>query len=391
MNDSDFELLEQRLRTAGHALTYPLTPRIADKVTARLHRSARPRLIRGRLAGALIAILILALTLILVPPARAALLDFIQIGVVRIFRVQPAPTSTPQFQFPVTATPKATFIPSVLQLAGETTLSDAQSNMDFPILLPTYPSDLGQPDRVYLQDAGGAMLVLVWMDRDRPDKVRLSLDEIAPGSWAIGKSQPHLIEETTVNGQRGVWVEGPYMLQVSNGNYEATRLIGGRTLIWTQGDITYRLETDLSLDEAIKIAESLRPLESLEILVPADLDHARPFVQWLNNAGVTVLSVQYSMAGSLFESANQAAWIKTDLGIAEAVFFLDPVRTEYIQVTPVQSQEAWRYLYKIQAPPPIMQKSVTIDAAFPLYFTVRRGIFIQTSNAELNKVLQAYP
>ncbi len=260
MKDSTLERLERNLKAAGRAFPYPSTPRIADKVMMRLNQPVRSRLLRGRWAGAFLAILILALTLILVPPARAAILDFIQIGVVRIFQVQPAPIPTSQFQFPVTATPKATFVPSILQLAGETTLPDAQSKVDFPILLPVYPPDLGQPDHIYLQNAGSPMLVLVWMEHDRPDKVRMSLDEIAPGGWAVGKSEPKLIEETTVNGQHAIWAEGPYMLQISNGNYELKRLVSGRVLIWTQGEITYRLETDLDLEEAIKVAESLGPI-----------------------------------------------------------------------------------------------------------------------------------
>jgi hypothetical protein len=36
------------------------------------------------------------------------------------------------------------------------------------------------------------------------------------------------------------------------------RLIEGNVLIWTEGDLTYRIETDLSLEEAIRIAESLQ-------------------------------------------------------------------------------------------------------------------------------------
>jgi hypothetical protein len=31
-------------------------------------------------------------------------------------------------------------------------------------------------------------------------------------------------------------------------------------LIWSNGDITYRLETDLSMEETLKIAESLEPI-----------------------------------------------------------------------------------------------------------------------------------
>jgi hypothetical protein len=42
-----------------------------------------------------------------------------------------------------------------------------------------------------------------------------------------------------------------------NRNMELKRLIDGHVLIWTEGDITFRLETDLSVEEAIQVAESL--------------------------------------------------------------------------------------------------------------------------------------
>ncbi len=389
MSGSEFKQLEVKLRQAGRSRVYPPTPPIARKVAMRLNQAAHPRLLRRRWAGAALAVLILVLTLILVPPARAAILEFIQVGVVRIFQAGPPPA--PALQTPLTATPAATFLPSVLNLAGETTLSEAQSRVDFPILIPAYPSDLGRPDHVYLQDMGSPMLVLVWMDRAHPQGVRLSLDEIAPGSWALQKFKPRLVEETKVSGQQAVWAEGPYMLQITNLNYELKRLVEGRVLIWTQSGITYRLETDLALEEAVKIAESLQPLRSTEIPIPTDLDHAHALVQSLSEAGIAVLSVQHSVEGSLFQSANQAAWIKTDIGVADAVFFLDPAETEHIQVTPLQSQEMGRYLYKVQAPPPTMLQAVTIDAAYPLYFTVGRGMFIETNSAELDKALRPLP
>jgi len=49
-------------------------------------------------------------------------------------------------------------------------------------------------------------------------------------------------------------------LRMRGGDLEFTRLIEGHVLIWTMGDVTYRLETELSLEEAIKIAESLEPI-----------------------------------------------------------------------------------------------------------------------------------
>jgi hypothetical protein len=36
------------------------------------------------------------------------------------------------------------------------------------------------------------------------------------------------------------------------------RLVEGHVLIWADGSLTYRLETELPLDEALRIAESLR-------------------------------------------------------------------------------------------------------------------------------------
>ena len=71
---------------------------------------------------------------------------------------------------------------------------------------------------------------------------------------------PARIEETTVNGQRAVWAVGPYPVAFSNGDRDFVRLIDGHVLIWTDGTITYRLETALELEAAIRIAESLEPV-----------------------------------------------------------------------------------------------------------------------------------
>ena len=88
----------------------------------------------------------------------------------------------------------------------------------------------------------------------------MSLHFIPAGSWAIEKGRPTVIEETSVNGQRAVWTEGLYPIRLYNGNIEFMRMINGHVLIWELGDITCRLETDLPLDEAIKVAESLQPI-----------------------------------------------------------------------------------------------------------------------------------
>ena len=89
----------------------------------------------------------------------------------------------------------------------------------------------------------------------------MSLHFLPAGSWAIKKIDPIQIQETTVNGQRAIWAIGPYPILYSNGDVDYDmRLIDGHVLIWAEGNVTYRLETDLSLEEAIKIAESLEPI-----------------------------------------------------------------------------------------------------------------------------------
>ena len=266
MSDMEFE---NRLHSIASGMEYPRTPDIAGSVTTRLQRSTQRRLISKPLAWSLTIVLVLISSLMLIPPARAAILDFIRVGVVQIFRGEPTPTptpiqGTPATILPVTATPipDADLLPILNKIAGKTTLASAQKAVRYSILLPTYPPELGEPDLVYVQDAEGIMTILVWLDPQHPDKILMSLHFIPTGSWAIDKMKPEVVQEASVNQHKAVWAVGPYPLKLygSNGGMEFTRLIEGHVLIWADGDITYRLETDQSLEEAIKIAESLEPI-----------------------------------------------------------------------------------------------------------------------------------
>jgi hypothetical protein len=145
-------------------------------------------------------------------------------------------------------------------MAGEMTLEAAQEKVSYPILLPAYPLDLGLPDRVFVQEADGAMTILVWLAPQQPDQVQLSLHLLPPNSWAIKKIDPTVITETNVNGQYAIWATGPYAMRLENGDIQFIRMINGNVLIWDDGNVTYRLETDLPLEEAIRIAESLAPI-----------------------------------------------------------------------------------------------------------------------------------
>jgi hypothetical protein len=264
MNESQRELFERQLLSLSQEMDYPRTPDVAGSVMGHLHR--RPRFLSRPFAWSLTVLLILCSSLMLIPSARAAILEFIQIGVVRIFRAQPTPILPPNQEipvFPITATPYTTaepLIPILERLTGEMTLEEAQQTVDYPLLLPAYPADLGPPNRVFVQDADGDMTILVWIDPQQPGEVLMSLHFISPGSWAVKKVNPTLIEETTVNGQRALWTIGPYPIWFSNGDLDFIRLIDGHVLIWFDGEMTYRLETDLSLEEALRIAKSLKSI-----------------------------------------------------------------------------------------------------------------------------------
>lgn len=266
---------ETRLKGLAQGFSYPRTPHIAEKVMPRLQK-APARFKKPRLAWGLAILLVLTTGLMAVSPVRAAVLELIQIGVVRIFlrgntpvpTVEPIRTISPESVVPLTATPASTSLNTFMdRIAGEVTLEQARARARFPIPLPTYPKSLGEPDRIYLQDLNGMMVILVWENQQHPEDVDMSLHMIEAGSWAIEKNKPTLVEETTVHGQYAAWTVGPYPLTLRDGNVEFTRLIDGHVLIWAVGNITYRLETDLSMEEAVQIAESLQP-PPVETLTP---------------------------------------------------------------------------------------------------------------------------
>lgn len=251
---------EDRLQKLARQFPYPPTPDLTHRIP---RRWAAPTG-RRRWAWAL-GILALLLGILLVSPVRASLLEFLQLGAVRIRFLPitstsmpapiPSPTLIGTFPAPIsTASPERTG----LDLKGETTLEAAQAHVPFRIRLPTYPPDLGRPDWVFLQDWGGPVVILVWRDPARPDRARLALFQIGPGAF-VEKFAPQVLTATTVYGRPALWAEGPYLMQTRSGRWELMRLVEGHVLLWTEGEITYRLETITGMEEAVRIAESLSP------------------------------------------------------------------------------------------------------------------------------------
>jgi hypothetical protein len=207
-----------------------------------------------RLGWAFAALLAVAASLLAVPAVRARVLEFLQVGAVRILLPQePAANGRllPRKHKPYH---EREIIISVLDLDGETTLEEARAAVTFPIDLPTYPVDLGEPDRVFLQHMDtGDFVVLAWLDE--AGEPRLVQYVVGPGVYLL-KGTPQIVRETLVNGQLGLLARGQYLLQIE-GYHQPVQFVQGPALIWSVGPLTYRLEAELSEEELVRIAESI--------------------------------------------------------------------------------------------------------------------------------------
>lgn len=247
------EVWEKTVRETAREFPYPPTPDVASAVRRRLSRSRSPRPILRAVAALVLIALVITLT---VPEVRATLLEFIRIGAVQIFLSEPTATPTRQ----ATQTP---FGPvryaSVLELPGETTLADAQANVPYPILLPDYPSDLGAPDRIFVQPATTTpLLTLVWLVPGQPDQVRMSIEVLTKDMAATKYDTMGTGQSVQVNGDVGYWMTDAHRVVYYYDRNEWERDVQANVLIWEADGFTYRLETIEPLNEALVIANSLK-------------------------------------------------------------------------------------------------------------------------------------
>jgi hypothetical protein len=135
------------------------------------------------------------------------------------------------------------------------TLTEAAAIAGF---IPGLPSGEGEPREVYLVNyASQAVVVLRY---ERFDLWQAQLQQNA----YFGKQVPRetLVREVSVRNVAATWLAGAphfvsYILPGSLELRESIRTVDKNTLIWRTASAFYRMETDLSLDEALHIAEKL--------------------------------------------------------------------------------------------------------------------------------------
>lgn len=263
MNEKRQEDLENKIRSLAEEFPFPQTPDIAGNFDWGKSGSRRRYFQPRQLVWVGILLIIIITSLVAVPEVRARLLEFLQIGAIRIQITEPTQTSTASSVpgaaiAPPTATPEfGSNLVSVLDLDGETTLDELREQAEFTVYLPTYPTNLGEPDRVFYQQLDEqSFVVLVWLYPDTDDDVWISFYALGQGTGGF-KGEPQVIEEVEVGSARAIWTDGPHVF-IIDGFYQAGRLVESPVLIWTVDGLTYRLEADLSKDEMIRIAESLK-------------------------------------------------------------------------------------------------------------------------------------
>jgi hypothetical protein len=271
--------LELALRDLGAHLDFPATPDLAGAVATRLREApappaAKPRRARGplgwlprrpawrRLALAgLAAVLLAAAVLVVSPGTREAVARRLGLrGVeVRLGGERPAPTATTR--------PGARL---ELGLGERVTLGEARRRVAWHVRVPT-AAGFQRPDAVYVNTRPeGGRVDLVY--RARPG---LPPSPYTDAGLLITQFQGTLtsdfikkvvgsgmVEEVRVAGQPGYWFSGePHFFTYQDRRGEVTdeqTRLAGNTLVWQAGPQTLRLEGQLSQQEALRIAESMR-------------------------------------------------------------------------------------------------------------------------------------
>ncbi len=234
--------LELALRALGREVEFPVTPDLASAVGRRL---GERRLWWRRPLAVAVAVLVVAVAAALaVPSARTAIFDWLGIGGARIVRVQELPPA-----------------PTVGHLDLGRPVSLAEARRLSPWLLVPSADDPGDPDRVsYSTAIPGGKVTFLW---GTPQHVRLLLTEFRGEAFLEKLVRPESdVESVTVDGYRGAWFEEPHVLVYTDSRgrvRENTSRLVGKTLLWQRGDVTLRLEGELSKADALQIASRLQP------------------------------------------------------------------------------------------------------------------------------------
>ncbi len=262
------ELAERVEIPGGQWLVDDVVRRIGEPVP---HRPPRRGLVLTAALAALVALVIAALPGPRHAVARWLGFDSVHIepGVTVPTTARPATTTSSTSEPPGTITTvTTTTVEPGLDLGPSLSMAEAMSQAGLPD--PT-PALLGAPQSVHVvhpPDSGQILLVY-----EPSDLLPLSsvtgvgaLVSVIPAHIEEGYFEKALGTDATAKSvavtgaDAGYWIEGaPHQLLFESGgkvDFDTLRL-ATNTLVWQRGDHVYRLEADISLETALRIAASI--------------------------------------------------------------------------------------------------------------------------------------
>jgi hypothetical protein len=251
LRDLDDERLGGALGAMANLIAWPDGPDVATRVTETIRtRERHPALARPRLSlpsRRRTLVLILVGVLLVAAAALAAKL-VIDLGAVTIELIPGRPTALPSA------------VAGGSTLGHPASLGEAELEAGFPARIPT---ELGPPDRVWVDRAPHARIALAWSATDALPPIdglpwgavlygfRGDAAQASKLLWSEGTT----LSVTKVNGQEAYWIEGEHELDLITGDGTVTRYrVTGNVLVWKTGNVVWRLETELRRSEAVRIA-----------------------------------------------------------------------------------------------------------------------------------------
>ena len=260
--------LERDLEGLTSADRFPPTPDIARAVRQRIEGetggAARMPLLGALRLGRGMALALLALVALAGTVIAAGLV----IGGLRIVFVDELPSIPPTAS--ASATARGGEPGGSLGLGEPSTVDEASERAGFEVLLPSSPR-LARPDAVYFSPTvAEGMVSLVYGEREGmeagADGVAVLVTQFradVPGALVkkVVESGSD-VQAVRVGESDGFWISGGphvFLYREPSGDIgeERMRLVGN-TLIWQRDGLLLRLESDLPLEDAIELAESIR-------------------------------------------------------------------------------------------------------------------------------------
>jgi hypothetical protein len=254
--------LEATLGEIGGRLDYPdanVWPAVRERIA---RQRAAPWWSRFELrfatlapAAATLAVLFVV-ALLLTPSVAAWAAETLGLPGAQIFRVRATPSPAVQPQ------PAPTF-------AGQRvgTLAAASAIAGFQVRAP---AELGDPDAIYVETAPVRVTLVYRQVKGIPVSPLAGVSALVVevrgrfDQTVIGKSagpETH-VESVPIAGSFGYWLTGQphqvFYFDASGGFQQETLRLAGNTLLWEQSGVTYRLEADVSKEEAVRIASTTR-------------------------------------------------------------------------------------------------------------------------------------